>query len=565
MDRLKRRRIPSLEARVDQPGEGGVLQRSYPVGRREFFRIYQGEPLRLEVSLAEGTPASRVALHTDLNVEHPGTWHDIPFENVGGGKFRFEELALRCGLYRFKIKYARGGGQGWFLDRAPFSYVQVDPVSLKDIRMYTLIPTASGSVARWKEWLQHAHAMNFNTVHLLPITAMGRSESPYSARDLFDLDSSYHDPGDERDGLGQFEDFVEKAKKLGLRLCLDLVLNHVSPESQLALSRPEWIVPDENEPDSFKRAGCWHQRTWIRWEDLVLVHYAHPQESTRKDIWRYMIQYALFWANYAAHTGGMVRFDNLHSSHEVFIGELTKVLRREYPSLVILAEYFTDPATLERMVAEWGLNLLVATPWEYTFAPQLREYISHLHKNSAKLRHLLSATSHDSGAPAEEFFAPRAALPRHAISTLFGTGQAGLVQGVEFATPRKVQFIGRNRPEPPNGGEDYRDLIARLNDLMARHEVFRSTGNLRFIDDGHHAILAAHRYPPRAAGEAFLVFANLDIHNPQTITVDLGRQLPEHAGSAFEDVLAARAERTEEGRLAVTLEPCGVKILKLMK
>ena len=42
-----------------------------------------------------------------------------------------------------------------------------------------------------------------------------------------------------------------------------------------------------------------------------------------------MIDYALFWAKYANDTGGLVRFDNLHSSNPDFVQRLTLALHSE--------------------------------------------------------------------------------------------------------------------------------------------------------------------------------------------------------------------------------------------
>ena len=123
--------------------------------------------------------------------------------------------------------------------------------------MYTLIPAVSGTISDWIDMLPHIAGLGFNAIHILPMTSLDVSESPYSAYDLFSIDSAYNGHNN-RDGFTLFEKFVEKAQELGIRLCFDLVLNHIGIRSKMAHMCPEWIVPDKSEKDGLKRSGCWH-------------------------------------------------------------------------------------------------------------------------------------------------------------------------------------------------------------------------------------------------------------------------------------------------------------------
>ena len=73
----------------------------------------------------------------------------------------------------------------------PDAWVLIDPPQVDGLRIYTLIPTVSGTVADWKVDVKRIREMGFNAVHLMPVTTMGVSQSPYAASDLFDIDHSY--------------------------------------------------------------------------------------------------------------------------------------------------------------------------------------------------------------------------------------------------------------------------------------------------------------------------------------------------------------------------------------
>jgi len=254
-----------------------------------FFRIYKDEPLALEVTFQDASPSSRVMLYTNL-LGSADEWGEIEFTNHLSGNFSLSVMPVKCGIFLFKIKYSQDNGKTWYWDGCPIAKVIVDPADARDIRMYTLLPNVSGHIGDWIIALDHIRNLGFNTVHLLPVTTMDFSESPYAAADLFSIDPALLNPSDLRGGLDQFEDFVRAARKKGVKLCVDLVLNHIGIASAVAGFCPEWFVADKNEEDGLLRAGCWHMNTWIKWEDLGVIQYDQPEPLMRQELWTYMKQ-----------------------------------------------------------------------------------------------------------------------------------------------------------------------------------------------------------------------------------------------------------------------------------
>ncbi|MBL8027379.1 MAG: hypothetical protein JNL74_13245 [Fibrobacteres bacterium] len=555
--RLIRTSIPVLNSKDIKLGKEGQIYRSWSVTPGDFFRIYKDEPLYLEVNFREDLKAPKVVLYTDM-LSKGKEWSEIEFEKVTPNNFRISVNPKRCGIFQFKIKHSPDNGKSWFWDRVPFTKVIVDPAGAKDIRMYTLLPTATGNITAWKRELTHIKNLGFNMIHLLPITAMDESESPYAAADLFDVDHSFRDAADKRGALEQFEDFVEVAKENGIRLCMDLVLNHIGIKSNVARMKPEWLIPDRNESDSLMRAGCWHMNKWIKWEDLVKINYDHPEEHVRKELTEYMKQYALFWANYAAYTGGMVRFDNLHSSHTGFIYDLILTLRKKYPELVIQAEFFSDSNTLLKTASECELNLLLANPWEHPFAEDLRDYISYLHEISPELLFLNPLTTHDTGAPAQLYGKAEAAIPRYFALALMGTGQTGIVQGTEHGVLEKIEFIGRNRSAAYPEMNRYSDMIRKINGLHNRFPLFHQGRNIRFVDGKHGAVLACIR-EDKKGDQKVLLAANMDTTGEHMVTLDLTPLAAVIEKVKLTDAFSGQSFMVDSDMMDVLIEPCGVR------
>jgi hypothetical protein len=560
------RLIPVLPARPRVHPVASGICRSYPVGRQSFSRACQKEILTLTITTSDALPKYiQARLMTTTSSIKGNIWTEVSFFGVG-------ERTLMClitpeypGLHSFRAEFSLDKGVSWLRDTVPDAWILVDPPQVDGLRIYTLIPTVSGTIFDWRADLKRISDMGFNAIHLLPLTALDTSESPYAARDLFDIDLSYLAEGSPEDGLSQLEEFVEAARMLDMKLCFDLVLNHVGVHSTMAREAPDWIVPDQNQPDDFKRASYWSNQGWRTWDDLILINYEHPSEAIRSEIWDYMIDYALFWAKYANDTGGFVRFDNLHSSDPGFVIALTDSLHSQYPEVGILAEYFTDESTLLRTGPRWGLNLNLATPWNHKFVPQLREYLSYIHRVSAHVRYFMPITSHDSGAPAQEFGSADSTIPRYVAAALLGTGATGIPQGVEFGEKERIDFMGRKpRMEYP-AAPRFARFIERVNSILTEHSAFRRGENCRFVDNGHDAIIAAYRSDIDKQAFGFLVVCNFDISFPQYISIDLAGFIGTEGPFPCCELLNGEMKIFLHPHLDLVLQPCTAQVIRFPK
>jgi hypothetical protein len=557
------RPIPVLPACPRARSIAADIRRSYPTGRLKFSRAFSGIPLELSISTGgKFPPNARAILVTTINAKPEGPPIEFPFVLEDERTFTCRIVPERPGLYSFWALFSLDGGASWQHDPVPDAWVLVDPPQVDQLRMYTVIPSVSGTIADWSEELRKIKAMGFNAVHFLPLTTLDTSLSPYSAKDLFDVDPGYLAEGTGRGGLAQLEELIEIAKSLEMRLCFDLVLNHVGQHSQIAQRAPAWIMPDETRPDGLRRARYWSDKGWQPWNDLVLIDYEHPSQRTRSDIAAYMTEYALFWAKYASETNGFVRFDNLHSSDKGFVDFVTKALRREYPNVGIVAEYFTDAGTLLETVPKWGLSLVLATPWDNRFVPQLREYLRWLHSVSNHVRFFMPITSHDSGSPAQEFGAIESTVPRYVAAALLGTGATGMTQGVEWGLKEKINFIGRHPKLTHTGEPRFGDFLRKVNDILVAEPAFRRGGNCQFLDGNHHAVIAAFRKDEREGKVGFLVVCNFDILNEHAFEVNLSEILGTGGSIHCVDLLDGEERTFAKAKVSLVLPACAAHVLK---
>jgi hypothetical protein len=201
--------IPELPARPRVHPIAGQIRRSYPAGRQSFTRACQGERLVLAIATDEPlTDNIRANLDTTLNSTGENVWAKVPFVHSDDRTLTCQITPERPGLHSFRAEFSLDNGATWLGNTVPDSWVLIDPPQVDGLRMYAMIPTVSGTVADWKADLTRIRDMGFNAIHLLPVTTLDTSESPYAARDLFDVDHSYLTAGTGQNGLSQLEDYI---------------------------------------------------------------------------------------------------------------------------------------------------------------------------------------------------------------------------------------------------------------------------------------------------------------------------------------------------------------------
>lgn len=133
-----------------------------------------------------------------------------------------------------------------------------------------------------KQDLPRIHALGVDYIYLLPIHPSGflrhkgSMGSPYAISDYRDVDPNQ----------GTMESFIELSNaihELGMKLMIDVVYNHTSPDSVLAKEHPEWFYHDEE-----GKPAC-HVSEW--W-DVIDLDYNNPE------LWDYQIETLKMWAKY---------------------------------------------------------------------------------------------------------------------------------------------------------------------------------------------------------------------------------------------------------------------------
>src|SRR6201998_2107698 len=100
------------------------------------------------------------------------------------------------------------------------------------LRIYNLFPSLAGTIREWMVHLPRITAMRFNAVYINPFHYPGFSGSLYAVKDYYRLNPRFRgsESGDDEDLLREVTD---AARAHGLRVIMDLVVNHTSKDSEL--------------------------------------------------------------------------------------------------------------------------------------------------------------------------------------------------------------------------------------------------------------------------------------------------------------------------------------------
>lgn len=147
--------------------------------------------------------------------------------------------------------------------------------------------------------LPYIKRLGANTIHLLPITAIGRDGnkgtlgSPYAIRNPYELDENLAEPLLGLDAKTEFKAFVEAAHRVGFRVVVEFVFRTAAKDADWVKEHPEWFY-------------------WIK-DEILLRDPKHHDES------RYGSP--LFTPQeleYIHHQVRDHRFDNLLPPHQIY-------------------------------------------------------------------------------------------------------------------------------------------------------------------------------------------------------------------------------------------------------
>ncbi|MBI4463317.1 MAG: hypothetical protein HY647_01310 [Acidobacteria bacterium] len=217
-------------------------------------------------------------------------------------------------------------------------------------RIYNLFPLLAGKMPEWRPQLERAHQMRFNWVFVNPFHLPGLSGSLYSIKDYYQFHPLLVAP-EAGPPLEQLSGVIEQTHRLGMKIMMDLVINHTAIDSPLVQAHPDWY--QRGSDGEVVHPGAMADDHWVSWGDLASINNAASPD--RENLWQY-------WRDLVSHHARRgfdgFRCDAAYQVPSDLWRFLLRSVRKDYPQVQFFAESLgcTPEQTLE--LAEAGFDFI---------------------------------------------------------------------------------------------------------------------------------------------------------------------------------------------------------------
>jgi starch synthase (maltosyl-transferring) len=387
------------------------------------------------------------------------------------------------------------------------------------MKIYNVFPLLAGPFLDWRLHLERAASMGFDWVFVNPIQRPGRSGSLYSIADYFQLNKAFLKPRSRTSAEDQVRVMVREAKGLGLRLMVDLVINHCAADSNLVKQHPEWFV---REGGQVAHPFCVEENgNRVVWHDLA--QFDHKHSSDREGLLRYcgdVVEYlvALGFSGF--------RCDAAYQIPKDVWRRLIERTRKAHPEVLFAAETLGCSPQQTKETASAGFDYVFnSSKWWDFQSPWLLEQYELTRQIAPSIGF---PESHDT----DRLFAESgrnvdALKQRYLFSALFSAGVMMPI-GYEYGFSRRLHVVDTKAEDWEEPAVDLTDFIACVNRIKSDHPVFLEESLIQKLDHPNGAVLVLWKASVRGTGQALLIL-NKDPWNRQHFQVENLNQLVQAA------------------------------------
>jgi starch synthase (maltosyl-transferring) len=347
-------------------------------------------------------------------------------------------------------------------------------------RIYNLFPLLAGPLPSWTPHLERAQRLGFNWVFINSFHYAGYSGSLYSIKDYYTIDPRLLDPAADPPEA-QLQQMIQVAQRLGLKLMMDLVINHTAFDSVLVKEHPSWYKRGADGKPLHPTAKEGERQ--VVWGDLTEIDNAGSPD--RDDLWNYWLKLAEYHASL-----GFSGF-RCDAAYKV-PGELWRFLfnrvKQAHPGTLFFAESLGCPFGEILRLAQSGFDYIFNSSkwWDFSEPWCLDQY----RQTAPFVPSVSFSESHDTERLAGDLQGDKEAVKqRYAFSALFSTGVMMPI-GFEYGFRRRLDVV-KTQPEDWETPQwDLSEFIASVNRLKSAYRVFNEEGPIEAVDTGNPRVFA---------------------------------------------------------------------------
>jgi starch synthase (maltosyl-transferring) len=391
--------------------------------------------------------------------------------------------------------------------------------------LYNLFPLLAGPFTQWGMHLTRAKAMGFDWVFINPIQRLGASRSLYSIADYFSFNPALVDAASAASPEEQVRQMLGQAHATGLKVMIDLVVNHSAIDAPLTREHPEWFVRERD--GRIANAFCQHEQKKVIWKDLAQFDHHHTRDPEG------LYRYCLSVVEYLTALGfDGFRCDAAYQLPNRFWHRLMHEIRAKHPHTCFVAETLGCTPDQTKETARAGFDFVFNSSKYWNFHDWW--LITQYNLIRETTRSISFPESHDTLRLCEEFNGNIDGLKqRYLFSALFSAGVM-MPMGFEFAFRKPLHVVRTTPADWENTGIDLCSYIAKVNDIKKSHSVFQEESPTNILPCNNPNILLMWKGSAKHRDEALLIL-NKDPWHHQEFYTDHFRHFIQ-AGTPLRDV-----------------------------
>ncbi len=410
--------------------------------------------------------------------------------------------------------------------------------------IYNLFPLLAGSLPNWRPHIERAARMRFNWIFVNPIQQPGRSGSLYSIADYFACNPMLVDPMSQRTGTDQVRDTLAYAQAHGMRMMIDLVVNHCAVDSPLVKEHPEWFVWDG--PGQVAHPFAMDNGRKVIWYDLA--KFDHERTSDKDGLFRYFLEVVHFLRGLGFKG---FRCDAAYQVPVSFWRRLIQETKAKDPECLFFAETLgcSPDKTLETASAGFDYIFNSSKWWDFE-SPWLMEQYNLTRSVAPSVSF---AESHDTSRLYEELNGNIDGVKQRYVFSVYFSSAVMMTMGFEFGFRKKLHVVETRPTDWETPAVDLTGFIAATNSIKERYTILQEEAVTEILAGNNKAILVMRKIS-MSRREASLLILNKDIHHRQSFYAQDLRSLLK-TGSTLVDVSPERRIEVFPTPLSIELQP----------
>ena len=387
----------------------------------------------------------------------------------------------------------------------------------------------SGTFATAAKRLDAVAAMGFDVVYLPPIHPIGEvnrkgpnntltpgPEDPGSPWAIGSRHGGHDAVHPDLGTLDDFDDFVARAREVGLEVALDLALQ-CAPDHPWVTSHPEWFTTRADGTIAYA------ENPPKKYQDIYPLNFDNDYDGLSKEVLRVV-------RHWMKHGVRIFRVDNPHTKPVMFWEWLLGEVRKTDPDVLFLSEAFTKPPMLQTLGAIGFHQSYTYFTWR-TAKDEVEEYLREVSGESAhQVRPNFFVNTPDILHEFLQYGGPAAFKIRAALAAM-GSPSWGVYAGYElfehvavrpgseeYLDSEKYQVRVRDWAAAEAEGRSLAPYLTLLNEVRRAHPALQLLRNLVVHTTDDEAITCFSKV---AGDDRVIVVLNLDPHTARDTMVHL--------------------------------------------